>query len=92
MYRLAGIEGGTAYIFGMLIKEVDPGELAAWETVAESTERMDVEKFLKDYPKGHFAERAKGLLAALTPSPVPTARDRFAELLRRIPYLMSRRC
>ena len=64
-------EGATAYIFGTLITEVDPGELAAWEEVADTSDSADVEGFLKDYPKGHFAERATGLLAVLVPPPAP---------------------
>ena len=77
-YRIE-YEGGTAYVFGTLIKEVDLGELAAWEKVADTSERADVERFLKDYPKGHFAERAKGLMAALVPPPALTPADTSVE-------------
>ena len=58
-------EGETAYIFGTLIKEVDPGELAAWEKIAEASERAGLEKFLSDYPAGHFGERAQARLTAV---------------------------
>ena len=77
-YRIE-YEGETAYIFGTLIKEIDPGELAAWENVADTYEQSDVAAFLRDYPKGHFAERANVLLAALAPPPEPEPEAEVSE-------------
>ena len=52
-------EGETAYIFGTLIKEVDPRELAAWERVADTSDPANFEEFLAEYSSGMFAERAR---------------------------------
>jgi len=57
-YRIE-YEGETAYVFGTLIKEIDPGELAAWEIVANSSEAADFETFLDKYSGEHFAEKAR---------------------------------
>ena len=66
-------EGGTAYVFGTLIKEVDPGELAAWETVVNSSEATDFETFLGTYSNGHFAGRARVRRDELATPPPSTA-------------------
>ena len=66
-YRIAHA-GGTAFVFAPLIKQVDAQQLADWEKVKSSKEASNFDAFLKAHPDGHFAERAKGLLAALKPS------------------------
>ena len=53
------------------LEEVDPGELAAWKSIADSSERTDFERFLKDYPDGRFTDQAKDRFAALVPTPSP---------------------
>ena len=52
-------EGETAYVFGTLIKEVDPGELAAWEKIANSSESEEFETFLGTYSSG-TSRRGRG--------------------------------
>ena len=63
-YRIA-YQGGTAYVFGDRIAEIDPGEIAAWETIAGAAEAADFTRFLDDFPDGHFAPRVRSRLAAL---------------------------
>ena len=59
--------------FAPLLKLVDAAEVTAWERVKASKEGEDFEAFLRAHPEGHFAERAKRLIAALRPAPVALA-------------------
>ena len=63
--------GQTAYVFGSLVAEVDPAEIAAWQSIQGSSDDSDFEAFLGGFPNGYFAPRARGkrtALAALTQS------------------------
>ena len=62
--------GRTAFVFGSLVTEVDPAEIAAWQSIAGSSDDSDFEAFLGGFPSGHFAPRARAkrtALAALAP-------------------------
>jgi formylglycine-generating enzyme required for sulfatase activity len=61
--------GNDAYIWASLVKSIDAAELVAWKMVKESQERSKLEAFLSEHPTGHFALRARHLIAALTPLP-----------------------
>ena len=63
-YRIA-YQGGTAYVFGSLIEEIDPGEIVAYETIASAAEPAALESFLDDYPDGYFAPRVRSKLTAV---------------------------
>ena len=63
-YRIA-YQGGTAYVFGSLIEEIDPGEIVAYETIASAAEPAALELFLDDYPDGYFAPRVRSKLTAV---------------------------
>ncbi len=58
-------EGETAYVFGTLVEEVDPDEIAAWRVIAKSSDPEVFSAFLDNYPDGHFAERAEDKLGDL---------------------------
>ncbi len=64
--------GKTAYVWAPLLTEVDAAELAAWNRIKDSREAADMEAFVKAHPEGHFAPRARRLLAALRPAPRPS--------------------
>ncbi len=65
----------TAYVYGTLIKQVDAGELAAWQGIENSTAQTDFEAFLASYPSGNFAERARVRRDLFTPEPKPAPAD-----------------
>ena len=58
--------GQVGYIFASLLAPVDSGEIAAWGKVKDAKAAGAVTAFLRSYPGGHFAARAKQLEAALT--------------------------
>ena len=58
-------EGQTAFVFGTLVEEVEPYELAAWRKIARSSDYEDFSLFLDEYPNSIFTERAEAKLAAL---------------------------
>ncbi|MBT4490960.1 MAG: SH3 domain-containing protein, partial [Rhodospirillaceae bacterium] len=59
--------GGVGYIYATLLAEVDAGEIAAWNEARKSKTAAEFATFLRRYPDGHFAARAKRLQAALNP-------------------------
>ena len=73
--------GQTAFVFGSLVAEIDPAEIAAWQSIADSSDDSDFEAFLGGFPSGHFAPRARAkrtARAALAPpeampAPAPEA-------------------
>ena len=66
-YRVAHA-GGTAYIHAAaLVAAVDAAEVAAWASVKDSQKAAHFEAFLRNFPRGHFAGRARRLAAALKP-------------------------
>ena len=69
-YRME-YKGETAFVFGALIKQIDPGELAAWESIANSSDHADFVTFLANFPDQHFAERARVKRDLVTPAPAP---------------------
>jgi len=77
-YRIA-YQGGTAYVFGNLIEEIDPGEIVAWATIASTSETADLELFLDDFPDGYFAPRARSRLTAVENAERMEAERRAAE-------------
>jgi formylglycine-generating enzyme required for sulfatase activity len=63
------IDGGS-FIFGSLIKLVDPAEVAeqkAWNAINGSNRASDFEVFLEKYPHGEYSDFAKRLAVALQP-------------------------
>ena len=80
--------GRTAFVFGSLVAEVDPAEIAAWQSIAGSSDDSDFEAFLGGFPSGHFAPRARAkrtALAALAPpeaapAPAPEAAPTTTDL------------
>ena len=81
-YRIA-YQGGTAYVFGNLIEEIDPGEIVAWETIASTSEVADLELFLDDFPDGYFAPRARSRMTAVENAERKEAERRAAEEAQR---------
>jgi formylglycine-generating enzyme required for sulfatase activity len=63
--------GGDAYVWKPLLATLNVAEFSAWLKVKRSRRYKDIEKYLKKYPKGLFADRASRLLAALTPVAAP---------------------
>jgi hypothetical protein len=53
------------------MREIDPAEVAAWSRVRGSREPQAYEEFLRAYPRGYFAERARRLASA-GPAAPPT--------------------
>ncbi len=66
-FRIERPGGQVGYIFASLLAPVDGGEIAAWGKVKDAKAATEVTAFLRSYPAGHFAARAKQLHAALTP-------------------------
>jgi hypothetical protein len=88
-YRIA-YQSNAAYVFGTLVKEIDAEELTAWEEVKESREASDFNDFLRRYPNGFFADRARRsaktmksnqVAALITPNPTPTKPVRRVNLV-----------
>ena len=65
-YRIAHA-GRTAYVHAALVAAVDAAEVTAWARVKDSRRASDLEAFLRRFPRGHFAGRARRLAAALKP-------------------------
>ena len=57
-YRVAHA-GGTAYVHVALVAAVDAAEVAAWARLKDSEKAADFEAFLRHFPRGHFAGRAR---------------------------------
>ncbi|MBT6431354.1 MAG: SUMF1/EgtB/PvdO family nonheme iron enzyme, partial [Rhodospirillaceae bacterium] len=64
--RIERPNGGTGYVFATLLAPVESGELPAWRNVKDSQTASNVAAFLKAFPSGHFAARAKRLHAVLS--------------------------
>jgi hypothetical protein len=56
----------TGYVFGSLLVPVDAGEVTAWARVKDTKKSDNLAAFLRRYPSGHFANRAKRLKVALS--------------------------
>ena len=65
--RVEQADGKSGYVFGTLLAPADAGEVAAWAAVKDTKKADEVGLFLRHYPSGHFAARAKQLKAALMP-------------------------
>ena len=65
--RVEQADGTLGYVFGTLLAPADAGEVAAWLKVRDTKKAEEVGVFLRHYPSGHFAARAKQLKAALMP-------------------------
>ena len=65
-YRVARA-GGTAYVHAALVAAWTRAEVAAWARLKDSEKAADFEAFLRHFPRGHFARRARRLAAALKP-------------------------
>ncbi len=79
-YRI-DLKGEPAFVFGSLIARIDPGEMAVWTSIANSTDPLDFDAFLGEFPDGHFAARARAMqsdMASLAPEPAPTPAPAFA--------------
>lgn len=63
-------QGGQAYMFGDLLKQVDPQEAADWEAADGRKNRDALGRFLDKWPKSSFAEAAREQLALLGPPPL----------------------
>jgi uncharacterized caspase-like protein len=76
-YRVA-FQGREGWVAAGAMREIDPAEVAAWSRVRGSREQQPYEDFLRAYPRGYFAERARRLASAGSanapaPSPPPAA-------------------
>ena len=69
IWYLVGQGSGSAWVLGTLVKEIDAAEAEAWRKVKDAKGAGPVETFLKDHPRGHFAERAQQLAAVLRVPP-----------------------
>jgi formylglycine-generating enzyme required for sulfatase activity/uncharacterized protein YgiM (DUF1202 family) len=65
--RVERAKGGSGYVFGALLAQADEAEIAAWGKVKDAKTVDEVAAFLRRYPDGHFATRARQLKAALAP-------------------------
>jgi formylglycine-generating enzyme required for sulfatase activity len=65
--RVERADGGSGYVFGTLLANADEAEIAAWGQVKDAKTVDEVAAFLRRYPAGYFATRARQLQAALVP-------------------------
>jgi hypothetical protein len=63
-YRIA-YQGHEGWIAGAMAREIDPAEVTAWNRARESRQDAALEEFLRAYPRGYFADRARARLAEL---------------------------
>lgn len=64
---------GQAYVSTPQLREVDEGEVEKWASIAGTKSAPEVEAFLRTYPKGFYAERARTLLESLRSGPQQVA-------------------
>ncbi len=81
-YRIA-YQGGTAYVFGDLIEQIDADEIVAWETIASTSGPANLKLFLDDFPDGYFAPRVRSRLTAVETAERMEAERRATEEAQR---------
>jgi formylglycine-generating enzyme required for sulfatase activity len=65
--RVERADGGSGYVFGALLAQADEAEIGAWANVKDTKTINKVAAFLRRYPDGYFASRARQLKLALAP-------------------------
>jgi formylglycine-generating enzyme required for sulfatase activity len=65
--RVERPDGGSGYVFSSLLTQADEAEISAWNKVRDTKLAGEVGAFLRRYPDGYFASRARQLKGALAP-------------------------
>jgi hypothetical protein len=69
-YRVA-FQNREGWVSSTTLREIDPAEAAVWPRVRDGRDAAALEEFLREYPRGHYAARARQALEALR-APAPT--------------------
>jgi uncharacterized caspase-like protein len=70
-FQIAQAGKGSAFVYGSLVAEIAPDELALWEVARESGEPSDYRAYVDRYPQGIFATEARALAPPVSRSPDP---------------------
>jgi len=68
-FRVAHAGDNSGYVYGSLVTEIAPAELAMWELARDSGEPLDYRAYADRYPQGIFAADARVLALSILRSP-----------------------
>jgi hypothetical protein len=74
-YRVS-FQGREGWVAAPTMREIDPAEVAAWSHLRGSRDAPAYEDFLRSYPRGYYAERARQSLVAMRDQGAPRDQGR----------------